>query len=144
MGCACRGPGACAGSDSPRSRNAISTPACRMSQAEITLASTGSHPLPPWPWATRLSPSGSGIPGSGSSCECLLAHQCQQRRCPDARVPSGQAVEVLAEAQGGDALALACPAEVPVNNSRWIRRIASRSEEHTSELQSLAYLVCRL
>src|SRR2546425_6440631 len=27
---------------------------------------------------------------------------------------------------------------------RWRGRTASRSEEHTSELQSLAYLVCRL
>src|SRR2546425_13372600 len=29
----------------------------------------------------------------------------------------------------------------PINNRNWT---ASRSEEHTSELQSLAYLVCRL
>src|SRR2546425_1076902 len=28
--------------------------------------------------------------------------------------------------------------------STWLRRLARRSEEHTSELQSLAYLVCRL
>src|SRR3989441_7387702 len=28
--------------------------------------------------------------------------------------------------------------------SDWLRRNAQRSEEHTSELQSLAYLVCRL
>src|SRR5205823_14189568 len=27
---------------------------------------------------------------------------------------------------------------------RWSRKSVSRSEEHTSELQSLAYLVCRL
>src|SRR2546425_8898466 len=28
--------------------------------------------------------------------------------------------------------------------ARWARRLSWRSEEHTSELQSLAYLVCRL
>src|SRR2546425_4218506 len=37
----------------------------------------------------------------------------------------------------------------PQNASRnagcvWLNRVSSRSEEHTSELQSLAYLVCRL
>src|ERR1041384_1455097 len=32
---------------------------------------------------------------------------------------------------------------MPAQACRWTRR-ASRSEEHTSELQSLAYLVCRL
>src|SRR2546425_4538893 len=42
----------------------------------------------------------------------------------------------------------ACP-EFPVGSSsspptRRIRRRSNRSEEHTSELQSLAYLVCRL
>src|SRR5687767_15206379 len=30
------------------------------------------------------------------------------------------------------------------NRSERLARLASRSEEHTSELQSLAYLVCRL
>src|SRR5205823_12969559 len=29
-------------------------------------------------------------------------------------------------------------------NDRWLQRQPDRSEEHTSELQSLAYLVCRL
>src|SRR2546425_2668343 len=33
---------------------------------------------------------------------------------------------------------------VPLSFSPAIRRISTRSEEHTSELQSLAYLVCRL
>src|SRR2546425_8539292 len=39
------------------------------------------------------------------------------------------------------------PAEQPAGHpglSRARREIAGRSEEHTSELQSLAYLVCRL
>src|SRR5205823_14386500 len=34
-------------------------------------------------------------------------------------------------------------APLPLRVEAW-RRLASRSEEHTSELQSLAYLVCRL
>src|SRR2546425_3076577 len=35
-----------------------------------------------------------------------------------------------------------CRAAVPLGNR--VRRRGGRSEEHTSELQSLAYLVCRL
>src|SRR2546425_6101554 len=35
-----------------------------------------------------------------------------------------------------------CPLTIPASSSRNCER--ARSEEHTSELQSLAYLVCRL
>src|SRR2546425_9279077 len=45
-----------------------------------------------------------------------------------------------------DALAIASLQVHGVASSRWIWRVRrfGRSEEHTSELQSLAYLVCRL
>src|SRR5687767_15694138 len=36
------------------------------------------------------------------------------------------------------------PATHPRTLLHWSKNTASRSEEHTSELQSLAYLVCRL
>src|SRR2546425_8702263 len=49
-----------------------------------------------------------------------------QDLCRVCAVPSGQVTDALAE--------LGCSSEV----------ISLRSEEHTSELQSLAYLVCRL
>src|SRR2546423_15624424 len=42
----------------------------------------------------------------------------------------------LRERSGGDELALSADAPAPLERAR--------SEEHTSELQSLAYLVCRL
>src|SRR2546425_8792034 len=38
----------------------------------------------------------------------------------------------------------AAPSRLPATRSARIRPAADRSEEHTSELQSLAYLVCRL
>src|SRR2546425_4702434 len=41
----------------------------------------------------------------------------------------------IVEARGGN---------IPIVISGWAKRAFGRSEEHTSELQSLAYLVCRL
>src|SRR2546425_3897389 len=54
-------------------------------------------------------------------------------------VPAVQAVRCSCgeEGQEGDALRLS-------ENGFELSPVASRSEEHTSELQSLAYLVCRL
>src|SRR2546425_9587057 len=59
----------------------------------------------------------------------LAAHQVERGQRPHgARMP-GRVLRALCEALGLDLRAVVLPA---------------RSEEHTSELQSLAYLVCRL
>src|SRR5205823_13519253 len=48
---------------------------------------------------------------------------------------------------GAEAFVIVTSTAAAVHDADWIRRHlgeAQRSEEHTSELQSLAYLVCRL
>src|SRR3989442_4553158 len=65
---------------------------------------------------------------------CSLTHSRSGargvRRLDEAAEDAGAHLEFLADGQGGEEL------------SEW--RIANRSEEHTSELQSRPHLVCRL
>src|SRR5205823_8348889 len=50
---------------------------------------------------------------------------------------------LLVARQGGPSLAIAVIAPTAVSPGAVLATTAGRSEEHTSELQSLAYLVCR-
>src|SRR2546425_4403121 len=50
----------------------------------------------------------------------------------------------LAGAQGLEFLKPLAPGQGVRRTYAAVRKVAERSEEHTSELQSLAYLVCRL
>src|SRR2546425_4898348 len=63
--------------------------------------------------------------------------------CPDSHVASEGII--LAEVHEQKSTAPISSGRRPAfASARWAARRAMRSEEHTSELQSLAYLVCRL
>src|SRR2546425_2508322 len=57
-----------------------------------------------------------------------------------AAAPGG--VDAVIDGAGGEALDISL--ELVENRDRILTLVEHRSEEHTSELQSLAYLVCRL
>src|SRR2546425_8874821 len=89
--------------------------------------------------AARLGSFSQGIgagamPTAVSRLRTASVRKCGRNACsPTETRSSGQALRITAYSRFGSGTA-------PVSTSR----AARRSEEHTSELQSLAYLVCRL
>src|SRR3989441_9742627 len=80
---------------------------------------------------------------SASICSTMFTTRLERSGWPWGRRPRCEAFAAtnsIAEALGQ----AATHAPQPMHAAASIARSASRSEEHTSELQSLAYLVCRL
>src|SRR5205823_6693757 len=73
----------------------------------------------------------SAVPPAGLDA-FRFTHQTQRTAAPGQPVPHAQRLRRGQQPQGTSA------------GGRSLRLVSERSEEHTSELQSLAYLVCRL
>src|SRR5229473_1733189 len=92
----------------------------------------------------------------GSPTALMLCSSDRNRKCSDITPACGEIVEVFADETIAKSISPdrtscricgSCPSCAPGYWSTSIvplLRSLSRSEEHTSELQSLAYLVCRL
>src|SRR2546425_9025529 len=78
----------------------------------------------------------------------LFRSPADKARCVLCRAPEPFGIGVCSRcarrAAGGDDVLVFLEWTTPGSARRAVRETLERSEEHTSELQSLAYLVCRL
>src|ERR1039458_10784030 len=108
--------------------------------------------------APPLSLCASALLGADPQRAGAVSSPLQAPRCPRSRdhrqerIDSGASPRLLADALDGEDAVLVTLDPVDVMDKAWElgveilqgEQIAQRSEEHTSELQSLRHLVCRL
>src|SRR3989441_5168266 len=85
-----------------------------------------------------MTTAGLNVPADSQPLPCGERMGAFDARCQSPKI---QLVTAALKTSGDESASKTSPALPP---TRRAKRIKQRSEEHTSELQSLAYLVCRL